>query len=80
MPFLRFTPAALEKRGQAGSADRVSLESGERSIIRAGFTVPFLFGSRETRLRKRISMYKASAEGLRTRVRFPPPPKIYSRC
>jgi hypothetical protein len=56
MPFLRFTPAALEKRGQAGSADRVSLESGERSIIRAGFTVPFLFGSRETRLRKRISM------------------------
>jgi len=56
MPFLRFTPAVLEKRGQAGSADRVSLEPGERSKIRAGFTGPFLFGSRGTRLRKRISM------------------------
>jgi hypothetical protein len=56
MPFLRFTPAVLEKRRQAGSADRVGLEPGERNNIEAGFAIPVLFGSRGTRSKKRISM------------------------
>jgi hypothetical protein len=36
MPFLRFTPAVLEKRRHSRIADRVGHEPGERNNIGAG--------------------------------------------
>jgi hypothetical protein len=45
MPFLRFTPAVLEKRRHSRIADRVGHEPGERNNFGAGPT-----GSRPLRV------------------------------